>query len=249
MYNNILIISDNLHLSMRFEFIIRELSLENNNWSFGISPFSELELFSKNVNYNIDIYDLRKSDTIVEIIKKYDLVISLHCKQLFPPILVNGIKCINVHPGYNPLNRGWYPQVFSIIHDLPIGATIHEIDEQLDHGNIIARELVEKKQSDTSLTLYNKVLDLEEKLIKLNLKNILNNNYTTITPEVGGRLFLKRDFNALCKLDLNERTTVRDVLNRLRALSHGKYNNAYFIDPETNEKIYISIKLERENNI
>src|SRR5687768_5901648 len=77
-----------------------------------------------------------------EIIKAYDLVISLHCKQLFPAELVKAVRCINIHPGYNPYNRGWFPQVFSIINKLPAGATIHEIDEEIDHGKIIAQQQV-----------------------------------------------------------------------------------------------------------
>ena len=80
----------------------------------------------------------------------YDLVISVHCLQFFPKNLVNNIRCINIHPGYNPINRGWYPQVFAIVHDLGIGATIHEMDEKLDNGPIIARELLTKLEWDTS---------------------------------------------------------------------------------------------------
>src|ERR1035441_6956770 len=71
------------------------------------------------------------------LLKDFGLVISLHCRQIFPQALVSGIRCINFHPGFNPHNRGWFPHVFSMINGKPAGITIHEMDEQIDHGLII----------------------------------------------------------------------------------------------------------------
>ena len=157
--------------------------------------------------------------------------------------LISKLKCINIHPGYNPYNRGWYPQVFSIIHNLPIGATIHEIDEKLDHGAIIDREIVEKYSYDTSETLYNRILTKEIELLEKNIESIIFNTYQVIIPESEGNLSLKKDFNDLLELDLDESTTVRKVIDKLRALTHGNYNNAYFIDDITGQKIYIGVTL------
>ncbi len=92
---------------------------------------------------------------------KYKLVISAHCKKIFPPKLVNSFRCINIHPGLNPYNRGYYPQAFSLINKLPVGATIHEIDEKLDHGPIIFQEEVVIESIDTSFSLYNKIIKKE----------------------------------------------------------------------------------------
>lgn len=181
----------------------------------------------------------------VEIIKNYDLVISVHCYQFFKSEFVNSIRCINVHPGYNPINRGWYPQVFSIINDLDIGATIHEMDEKLDNGPIIARALVEKKPWDTSYSLYHRVLEKEVELFEKYLIKILENSYSTINPESGGNFFTKRDFEELCFIDLNQVGTFNDFYNRLRALSFDGYENAYFFDKNGNK---IFIKLEISTN-
>jgi methionyl-tRNA formyltransferase len=157
------------------------------------------------------------------------------------------VKCINIHPGFNPINRGWYPQVFSIINKLPVGATIHEIDEKLDHGNIIAREFVNKESYDTSESLYNKIVDKEIELLELNIENIISGNFKVTVPEEEGNLNLKKDFNKLLELDLEEQISVGDLINRLRALTHGDFNNAYFIDPSTGKKIFIRINLKPED--
>jgi len=247
MFKNILIITDNLWMANQFEIIIKSLNYSSINWTYSISPFSNKLNFEQSLNQNIKIFDLKKSTAINEIISNFDLVLSIHSKQIFPKKMVDSVKCINVHPGYNPINRGWYPQVFAIIKNLPIGATIHEIDNQLDHGNIIARSFVDKNSFDTSETLYNKVIMKEVELMKENIVKIINNTYQIIQPETEGELFLKKDFNELCKLDLNEIMSTRTFINKLRALTHGKFKNAYFIDEETGKKIFVKIELKNEN--
>lgn len=247
MYKNVLVISDNLYLCKEFEKIISELNFKDIKWSFSISPFSNFESFDEALKSNVSVINLKNDLDVEDVCNNYDLVLSIHCKQYFPNKIVNSVKCINIHPGYNPINRGWYPQVFAIIKDYQIGATIHEIDNELDHGLIIDRALVEKYQWDTSLSLYNRIIALEVELIRKNIKNIILNSYEKLKPETEGFLFLKKDFNDLCELKLDELETVGETLNRLRALSHGDYKNAFFIDPETGKKIYISIKLTLES--
>jgi methionyl-tRNA formyltransferase len=243
MINKVLVISDNLHLCMEFENIIFELDLQNIEWTFSVSPSSNIELFSHSLKNNVVVKNLKDNGEIDFLCKNYDLILSIHCKQIFPEQLVNSVKCINIHPGYNPVNRGWYPQVFAIINDTKIGATIHEIDAKLDHGNIIDRDLVMIDSWDTSLSLYNKVIELEIRLLRKNLKNIIENSYKTTVPENEGNLYLKRDFNDLCQIDLNELKTVKETLNMLRALTHGDYKNAYYKDESTGKKIYVSVEL------
>ena len=243
MYNNVLVISDNAFLSREFFNIIKEKDFSKANFVLAISPYSQSSEFT-----NAQILDQKKSADINQIIANYDLVLSLHCKQIFPPKLVNTVKCINIHPGYNPINRGWYPQVFSILNDLPIGATIHEIDIELDHGPIIARAFVNKESHDTSESLYDKIVHQELALIKMHIEAIIHNNYITYSPEDDGNLFLKKDFNELLELDLNEQASMGTLIRRLRALSHGNFNNAYYIDADTGKKVFVSIKLNPEEN-
>lgn len=242
----ILIISDNLHLCKASAKIF---SKQNQFFKFdyGISPFSNFENFSKNLDNKVQIFDLKKTSDVEMIPSVYDLVISLHCKQLFPEELFTKVRCINVHPGYNPINRGWYPQVFAIINDSKIGATIHEIDKEIDHGSIIDREFVEKEITDTSKSLYDKVLDKEIELLEKNIESILNDTYNTISPESEGKLYLKKDFNDLLELDLSEQLSALEFINKLRALTHGDFRNAFFIDPQSGKKVYVSINLEFED--
>lgn len=240
-YKNILIISDNYFLINGFCSLVGKY--EGIRVDYTCSPVNTSLLNNTSLPVKLNAITLKQDWPLV--IAKYDLVISLHCKQLFPAEMVKAVKCINVHPGYNPYNRGWFPQVFSILNGLPFGATIHEIDEQLDHGAIIAQKKVAGEVWETSIDIYNKIVQAEIELLDEFLPAILNNTYQTITPEVEGNVNLKKDFNALCELDLNEELTMGKAIDRLRALTHGEYKNAWFAHPETGEKIYVSLNLEK----
>lgn len=245
MYKSVLFISDNEYMCKQIENIIFQYKSETNKFSFAISPFSDHQSFTNSLSEDLHVCDLRNSNDIDFIINNYDLVISVHCKQLFPKKLINHVKCINIHPGYNPSNRGWYPQVFSILNDDIIGATIHEIDEEIDHGPIIARETVIKDSIDTSGSLYDKILQKEIELFEKHFSSILDNSYAVEYPENEGKLYLKKDFNDLCKLDLNEISSLKNFIQKMKALTHKDFKNAFFIDEDTNEKVYVSINIRK----
>lgn len=242
-FRRILILTDNVSVYRRFK------------ETFNLFDFIGVKIeyfcsYNNNV-FNDMVDDSEKIDMInvknqyKQILQKYDLVISAHCKQLFPKEMVRGVKCINIHPGYNPYNRGWYPQVFSIINKMPAGATIHEIDENLDHGKIIDQMLVDVYSWDTSESLYDRVLDAEFCLIERSIVKILENNYKATNSFQEGNLNLKKDFNDICLIDLKRSGTFGEVVDLLRALTHGEYKNAYFVDTD-GKKVYIRLSLEKE---
>lgn len=186
--------------------------------------------------------NVKNLDTVEWVIESFDLVLSIHCKQIFPAKLVDNVCCINLHPGLNPYNRGWYPQVFSIINKMPIGATIHLMNPDVDAGAIIAQEEVKATCVDTSLSLYEKVQLAEISLLKQHLNAIVMGDFKATAVDWEGNYNSISDFNQLCRLDLESVGTLRSHLDMLRALSHGKFKNAYFLD-ENGQKIYVSVQL------
>lgn len=179
---------------------------------------------------------------------QYSLFLSLHCKQLFPDRLVKNHRCINVHPGFNPFNRGWFPQVFSIINKLPVGVTIHEMDSELDHGPIIIQEKINVYEQDTSLDVYKRIQELEVEMLKKHLPSLMRGEYSTTIPQCEGNVNYKADFDKLCMLDLNQEGTFGEFLNILRATTFDKYDNAFFYDTNGN-KIYVSVNLKKKRDI
>ncbi|MCB0478350.1 MAG: dTDP-4-amino-4,6-dideoxyglucose formyltransferase [Crocinitomicaceae bacterium] len=242
----VLVISDNEGLLNRFRQLLEKKDLRSRgiDFEFAFSYFHRemLEKF-KGANW---IKPINVKEDWKDLIVEYNMVFSLHCKQLFPNELVSQIKCINIHPGLNPFNRGWFPQVFSIINGLPLGATVHEIDTELDHGPIICQKEVEIESWDTSLTAYEKVLDAEMELLDQYLELILEENYSTFLVKEGN-LNLKKDFDELCELNLDEKDSFQNHINKLRALTHGEYSNAYFYD-KNGKKVYVTVQLKREES-
>ncbi len=181
------------------------------------------------------------------LIGKYDLVISAHCKKIFDKKLVDSIRIVNIHPGLNPFNRGMYPHIFSIINGLPTGATIHEVDEFIDNGDIIAQQEVEIFMHDDSRSLHERIMKLEMELFERHFDEILLGTYTKKKPQCEGNLNYKKDFSNLCNIDLKNYDSFENHINTLRALSYGGFKNAYFYDNDGN-KIYIRVELSKNNS-
>lgn len=200
------------------------------------SPSEMIELGATSIN-------VKNPQFAATVKNSCDLIFSLHCKQIFPSELVSSVTCINVHPGLNPHNRGWYPQVFSIINGKPIGATIHLMDSSVDHGEIFDQIQVDVRLSDTSLDVYERVFHAEMTLIRRNLLKIIDGKIATVAPAFEGNYNSINDFKSLCQLNLDAVASLRDHINLLRALSHGAFKNAYFLNEQGN-KIFIRVALE-----
>ncbi len=245
--SRILVITDNATQLGEFNRLLQEkYHVYKNSIDFSTSSKSNSSYFSEILGRKVMQLDLKKPENIDFILRNYGLVFSLHCKQLFPETLVNSLRCINIHPGYNPINRGWFPQVFSIIKHLLIGVTIHEIDTKIDHGPIIYRKQIETHQWETSFDLYKRLLQEEIKLLEEHLEDLIEEKYSTVLPEDEGNFFSKDDFEELLELDLSQKATYGEVINHLRAGTFQGYKNLYFTDTKTGKKIFVSIKLELE---
>ena len=120
------------------------------------------------------------------------------------------------------------------------------MDEQVDHGPIIAQKEVTLNASDTSLSAYEKIQQAEIEILKKYLIVILTKNYSSRKMQNEGNINLKKDFNTLCKLDLSEQLTLGEAIDKLRALSHGDFKNAWFEAPEDGKKVFVKIDLSEK---
>lgn len=235
------VITDNLYI---FEEFSRLLEDRNVRFDFFYSPRNKA--FRERFGGQGNIRPLELKAQSAEFFDGYDLFFSLHCKQLFPEYMVEHCRCINVHPGYNPYNRGWFPQVFGILNKKPIGVTIHRIDRELDHGPILFQRKLELRSEDTSKDIYNRILAAEIDLLREHLDEILAGTCPETPMAEEGNINYKADFDALCRLDLDETATYGQVIDRLRALTFAPYDNAYFVDQD-GKKVYVGITLKKEN--
>ena len=239
---NVCVITDNLYIFEHFQGLAAKKPL-GASFDFFYAPWNKD--FKARFGTDGAIRPLRLRDQDERFFGQYDLFISLHCKQLFPDELVNNHLCINVHPGYNPYNRGWFPQVFGIMNHLPIGVTIHKMDTQLDHGPILWQKRLKLRGDDTSKEIYERILATEMELMEAHLEDLLTGNYTLTPMAEEGNLNTKQDFDVLRQIDPDKPATYGEVLDFLRAMTHQPYKNAYFYDAD-GKKVYVGIELEKE---
>jgi methionyl-tRNA formyltransferase len=209
------------------------------------NEFGKIDI-RKSLNSSLKgLQEIDVNDKKLNLGTRYSLILSIHCKQIFPEFLIKTTKCINVHPGYNPYNRGYFPHIFSIINNKPCGVTIHEMDKRIDNGPIIIQKKCNIKQDDTSFTAYQKIISLEKELLIKYYPKLRDGSYSLKCNTDKGNFNSISNFTSILELKMNEKKKVGDTINMLRALSHTGYNNSYFID-DSGRKIYVELKLKRE---
>ena len=219
----ILVLSDNVAVLGRFASLARRLNCMDGLRFAGSAPTE----IASTLGVGAVVGDLDLRTAAACIAHDYAAVISLHCQQIIPRELLAAVRCVNIHPGYVPFNRGWFPHVFSIVNGKPAGATIHEMTDRIDLGPIIARAEVLVYPDDTSTTLYIRTLEAEFSLIREHLPAIISNRYATFEPEHSGNLNTKKDYETLKRFVPDELGSFRQFYDRLRALSHEGFANAY----------------------
>ena len=87
------------------------------------------------------VYCQKKRLTLGVILKtKPSFIISYNYPFLIrKDILKKSPPIINLHISYLPLNRGSYPNIWSVLEDTTSGVTIHLVDEGIDTGEILAQ--------------------------------------------------------------------------------------------------------------
>lgn len=82
------------------------------------------------------------TDKITEAVPGAEWVICYGYRHILPPVFLKDYpdRCINIHIGFLPWNRGADPNFWSWFDDTPKGVTIHHMDEGIDTGDIIAQQ-------------------------------------------------------------------------------------------------------------
>jgi phosphoribosylglycinamide formyltransferase-1 len=74
-------------------------------------------------------------------------------------------RILNVHPSLLPAFPGPRPVALALAHGARVtGVTVHFVDEQVDHGPIIAQEAVAVELADTVDTLHARIQTVEHRL-------------------------------------------------------------------------------------
>jgi phosphoribosylglycinamide formyltransferase-1 len=106
---------------------------------------------------------------IVEKLRSYevDLVCLAGFMRLLSPVFVRAFpgRILNVHPSLLPAFPGMHAQKQALEHGVKVtGATVHIVDEELDHGPIVMQRAVPVLEGDDEESLSARILEEEHRI-------------------------------------------------------------------------------------
>ncbi|MDE2025134.1 MAG: methionyl-tRNA formyltransferase [Patescibacteria group bacterium] len=132
------------------------------------------------------IQELKKLVCPVAVLADFGLIVSNELINVFP----KGI--VNIHPSLLPQYRGPTPGQSAILSGKQeTGVSVMLIDEQIDHGPLLAQEKTPIEPSDTADTLYARLFIIGSVLISNSLRSYLENTLTLIPQDDAAATFTK----------------------------------------------------------
>lgn len=104
------------------------------------------------------------------------------CKQTIESC---SIGIVNLHPGWLPHVRGLDTIKWPLLRELPLGVTAHLIDENIDRGRLIYRQMVERLTGDTLMDIQLRIWDVERQLMIDSLTALQRNPDTSMLVHLG----------------------------------------------------------------
>jgi phosphoribosylglycinamide formyltransferase-1 len=128
------------------------------------------------------VAELKKRNVGLICLAGYMRLLSAEFVQAFPN------RILNVHPSLLPSFKGLDAQRQALDYGVKVtGCTVHFVDENLDHGAIIAQKAVEVLDEDTAETLAERILEHEHALYIESIAQIVEEKI-----EIQGRRVLIR---------------------------------------------------------
>ncbi len=179
-----------------------------------------------------------------------DVLLSVHFPFLIPRELLAmpRLGCFNLHPAFLPYGLVWHTVTWAILEDVPIGATLHMMDEGIDTGDIVHQRELAIGPGDVAGDLYPRLFRLELEVLKEAWPQVAAGTFRRTPQASEGTLHRKRDLLAsgVQRLELDETTTARDVLRRLRALTTSNVDEAAYFE-EDGARYSVQVRIVRQS--
>lgn len=199
----------------------------------------------------LDERDLRQGEAGLERLRllRPDYLLSVHYPHIFrrEVLEIPIIGTFNLHPSYLPFNRGMHPASWAIVEGTPYGATLHWVDETIDTGDIVLQREIVVRPSDTAHVLYRKALEVELEILAEAIPLFLERRIPRRPQPKHGTFHRRVEIEALKRLEPGETTTVGALIDRLRALTTNRLQDAAYVEYEgVRYRIRVEIIEERE---
>jgi len=166
---------------------------------------------------NIKVYDSIPQKSAL---KKADLGIVIAYGKIIPKQVIESFKfgVLNIHPSLLPKYRGSSPVQATILNrDKQTGITIIKLDDEMDHGPIVAQKKIDLSQNETSSMLHDALAKEGAKLMIKILPDYINGKIKPKEQNHSRATFTKK----LSKKDaeIQKNSTIESVESFVRAMN------------------------------
>ena len=167
-------------------------------------PYLSIKQFN-----NLTIQAIKDADASVAVLANFGILISKDVLSIFP----HGI--INIHPSLLPKYRGSTPVQAAILNgDKTTGVTLIKLDDQIDHGPILAQISEPILSDDTSENLYKRLFKIGADLIEQDLEKYLEGQINLKEQDHSKATFTKALTRNDGYFDVNN-SPAAEILNRM----------------------------------
>lgn len=171
--------------------------------------------------------------------------ISVLFGHVFPDSIIKNFdgRLINLHPSLLPIGRGADPIFWSIVGQMPQGASIHRVEKALDAGEIFVQEEIKIESWLNSGQIYDLAM---KKLMQLFLEFYPKwDSSTPSTPQFGeGTYHDARELTDFKAKILNSPGNLFEQLNLIQALTYNNDRRARIVLP--NKEVWeVSLHLKQ----
>lgn len=149
-----------------------------------------------------------------------DIFVSVLYDKIIPEEYIKSRPCFNFHPGILPQYRGSGAYSWAIINkEFETGVTLHKIDKDIDHGDIIEIRRFPIEPHDTAGTLFRKAENTILEMFKEWLPKLISGEYTLYEPPRVEKIYYRKDLEK-----------AKDLTHYIKAFTFEGKEEAYWID-------------------
>jgi methionyl-tRNA formyltransferase len=171
---------------------------------------------------------------------EWDVFVVVSYGKIIPKEIIDLPKkgILNVHPSLLPKYRGPSPVETSILNDeLKTGVTIMLIDEKVDHGPIVAQEVVEFKEWEHKDKVSTKLAVMGGKILAKILPQYIAGEINPIEQNHSEATFTNKIEKSDAEIFLNEDARK----NFLKIMAYTPHPGAFFFTEKNGKKIRVKI--------
>ena len=177
----------------------------------------------------------------------YDVLINLWGAKIFTKEELSYFeKKINLHPSYLPSWRGKNSSYYANLNQIGNGASIIEMDENIDTPNIYVRKKINAKYNETGFQTYLKSVNLCLNLFNKHIRSILNGKIKFKKIKYlkrNFRIYYKKEFIKDYVIKLKEKDEISKFIRLCLALDFPKNKLKILVNKQ---KFYLTLQLKKD---